>query len=73
MKVVLFILVIFFNSLTSLACTLCNSRQAADVRALVFGNDFYKNLFFSILPFVVFTVIIVIISRNNKSHKHNEQ
>jgi len=48
---------------------MCNSRQATDVRALVFGDDFYKNVVFSILPFVVFTGIIVLIYKSGKTIK----
>ncbi len=69
MKVILLTLSMLFFSLASEACTMCNSKQATDVRAIVFGDDFYKNLLFSILPFVVFTGIIVTIYKGGKTIK----
>ncbi len=69
MKVILLTLITFFFSLISEACTMCNSRQATDVRALVFGDDFYKNVFFTVLPFIVFTSIIVLIYKSGKTIK----
>jgi hypothetical protein len=69
MKVIMLALIMFLFSLSSEACTMCNSKQATDVRALVFGDDFYKNLFFTVLPFVVFTGIIVFIYKRGKTIK----
>jgi hypothetical protein len=53
-------------SLAGFACNTCNSKQAADVRALVFGDDFYVNVFYSVLPFVVFAGIVTWISKSGK-------
>ncbi|OLY94525.1 hypothetical protein SAMN05444008_101148 [Cnuella takakiae] len=69
MKVILTTLAMFFFSLTSEACTMCSSKQATEVRALVFGDDFYNNLLSSVLPFVVFTGIIVFIYKGGKTIK----
>ncbi len=69
MKGIFLTLIMFFFSLISEACTMCNSRQATDVRALVFGDDFYKNVFFTVLPFIAFTGIIVFIYKSGKTIK----
>lgn len=59
MKVILLTLTLLFFSLAGEACTLCNSKTATDVRAIVYGDDFVKNILFTIIPFLVFTVIIL--------------
>lgn len=35
------------------ACTLCNSTRAEQVRAAVFGPDFWLNAGLTVLPFVI--------------------
>lgn len=69
MKVILLTLTVLFFSLASKACTMCNSKQATGVRALVFGDNFYKNVFFTVLPFIAFTGIIVSIYKSGKTIK----
>jgi hypothetical protein len=69
MKVILLFLIMLFFTLPSEACTMCNSTQATEVRAVVFGDDFYKNIFFTVLAFIAFSAIVVYIYKNGKSIK----
>jgi hypothetical protein len=45
----------------AIACTLCHSRIAEDVRAAVFGADFWSNLgaLFLPVPILLVTVLLV--------------
>lgn len=45
----------------ALACTLCHSRTAQDVRATIFGPDFWTNVgaISSIVPVLVVAVLAV--------------
>ena len=70
MKVTLLTISILFFSLANKACTMCNSKQAIDVRALVFGEDFHKNVFFTVLPFLAFTVIVGFIYKSGERVKY---
>ena len=60
MKVILFLL-FSTSSLAVHACTLCNSKTAKDIRASFSGPDFSFNLLVTILPFIVFSVIVYFI------------
>lgn len=69
MKPFLINIAVLLISLSGYACTLCNSKTAKDVRTLVFGEDFYSNLFISILPFIFFAGIIVFIYKGGRTIK----
>jgi hypothetical protein len=56
----LFLIVI---SLPTVACPLCNSNTAKDVRASIFGPDLSFNLFVTIFPFLIFGTIVFFIYR----------
>ncbi len=71
MKILLLTLAMFFFPCTSEACTMCDSKTATDVRAEVFGDDFYNNLFVIVLPFIMFTGIIVCIHKSGRTIKSN--
>ena len=43
------------------ACTLCHTDQAQELRAAVFGSDFWPNLAISLLPFVILVAIAMLV------------
>ena len=45
------------------ACTLCHSRLAADVRAAVFGPDFWTNLGALLMPLPVLAAAVLLVRR----------
>lgn len=47
----------------SWACTLCHSRIAEDVRAIVLGQDFWPNLAALAMPFPLLAAAILFIRR----------
>lgn len=51
----------FFGASQALACTLCHSRTAEDVRAAIFGTDFWGNVgaLFSPVPVFLLAVFLV--------------
>ncbi len=52
------IFVIYTYPNFSLGCTLCHSERSELVRAYVFGANFLLNIGITLLPFVIFIVII---------------
>ena len=54
-------LVATLSSASPLACTLCHSRTAEDVRAAIFGADFWGNVgaLFSPVPVFLLAVFLV--------------
>jgi hypothetical protein len=43
------------------ACTLCHSEAAENVRAAIFGPNFWQNVGLTVLPFLVFVAIVACI------------
>jgi hypothetical protein len=51
---------VFPNS-AALACTLCHSDLAREVRAAVFGHDFWLNVAVSVVPFAILAAIATLV------------
>ncbi|WP_229736824.1 hypothetical protein [Blastomonas aquatica] len=53
--------VAMFGASQAFACTLCHSRTAQDVRAAVFGPDFWDNVaaMSAVVPALVLAVVLV--------------
>jgi len=45
------------------ACTLCHSRIAEEVRAIVLAHDFWSNIAALLLPFPIFGAAILFVRR----------
>lgn len=60
MKVVLLIFSLII-SVAAQACPFCNSKTGKNIRAALFGPDLPFNLFITILPFIIFSVIVYLI------------
>jgi len=45
----------------TIACPLCKSETAKDVRGLIFGPDFSFNLIVTLFPFLIFGLIVFFI------------
>jgi hypothetical protein len=52
------------SSTSAWACTLCHSRTAEQVRAAVFGPDFWSNVGMLVLPLPVLLVAVVAVRRS---------
>lgn len=57
---------LFFVFLTMLpfaaqACPFCKTDTAKEIRASLFGPDLFPNLVFSVLPFLICSVIVYLI------------
>jgi len=68
MKWMFLFLLIFISRLVQ-ACPFCKSPAAVEIRASLFGEDFTYNLFISILPFLVFSIIIYLIYHGGIPYK----
>lgn len=55
--------------LEDITCPFCKSPAAVEIRASLFGEDFTYNLFISILPFLVFSIIIYLIYHGGIPYK----
>jgi hypothetical protein len=60
MKTIVFTFLMLL-SLGTKACPFCNSTTAKEIRASLFGRDLYFNLSVTILPFLLFSVIVYLI------------
>jgi hypothetical protein len=69
MKILSFLLLLLASGFAAHACTLCNSKTATAVRASVFGPDLPFNLFITVLPFVICSVIVYFIYRGGFTKK----
>ncbi|ELR72040.1 hypothetical protein C900_01905 [Fulvivirga imtechensis AK7] len=48
-------------SFVAYACPFCDSATAEEIRASLFGADLTFNLFVTILPFIIFSLIVYLI------------
>ncbi len=55
------------------ACPFCSTDSAVRIRALLFGPDFYFNLGISIVPFIIFAIIVYLIYRGGLSSSKNSK
>ncbi len=55
---------LLFCSYSASACPFCDSKTATEIRASLFGLDFFYNLAASTLPFVAFYAILLVIYKS---------
>jgi hypothetical protein len=68
-KKLIFFLLLMFISTISFACPFCNTQSASEIRASLFGPDFLLYMVAILLPFIIFTIIILILLNRTKINK----
>ncbi len=58
---ILFLISSLIISVAAQACPFCNSKTAKEMRVSLFGPDLPVNLFITILPFIIFSLIVYFI------------
>lgn len=61
LKIILLIMVLIHSSFSVLACPLCDSERAEQIREAIFGADFFMNIGMILLPFIIFLIITLLI------------
>ena len=58
------------TSASVVACPFCNSATSKEVRASLFGPDLPYNLLVTIIPFVIFALIVLLIYYGDRFTLH---
>ncbi len=69
-----FLLVFALVAAPAFGCPFCKSETAAEIRASIFGANFFFNLVVSLLPFVILYIVTIVIYKTGKTTDNkNEQ
>jgi hypothetical protein len=71
-KLIFFLLLASISTISS-ACPFCNTQTAAEIRASLFGPDFFYYLMASLLPFLIFVIIILLIYKGGYKTKTSQK